>query len=122
MAQRSDMQQIDAVAADVRKLEAQLRAAERQAQTFNSREGVLGRPLTDYSFLKQLADSFDPYMQFWATAADWQVGTTGCTHMWLDVPEACHAFCTNAVQNHWVCVCVVQVSDPVYASRLVVCC
>jgi dynein heavy chain len=77
VAQRSDMQQLDAVAADVRKLEAQLRAAERQAQTFNSREGVLGRSPTDYSFLKQLADSFDPYMQFWATAADWQVGLTG---------------------------------------------
>jgi dynein heavy chain len=79
VSQHSDISKTDAIAAEVHKFELQLRAAEKEAQQYNSREGLIGKPLTDYSSLKALLESFEPYHQFWSTTAEWKVRT--CTEL-----------------------------------------
>jgi hypothetical protein len=71
-----DMAKVEEVAAEVAALDRQLRAAERQAAQINTREGLLGRPVTDFGQVKQLADLFEPFQQFWSTAAGWKVRET----------------------------------------------
>jgi hypothetical protein len=44
--------------------------ADADAVLFNSREALLGQPLTDYSQLKRCADAFEPFHSFWTTGAD----------------------------------------------------
>ena len=56
----------------VKRTAAKLKQAEKDAATYNSREGLFGRPLSDYSQLKKVAESFEPFQQFWATAATWK--------------------------------------------------
>ena len=73
VSQHSDISKTEPIAAEVHKFEVQLRAAEKEAQQYNTREGLLGKPLTDYTSLKQLSESFEPYNQFWSTAAEWKV-------------------------------------------------
>jgi hypothetical protein len=68
-----DVAKVAGVAAEVAALDRQLRAADKQAAQINTREGLLGRPVTDYSQLRELSDLFDPFQQFWSTAAGWQV-------------------------------------------------
>lgn len=43
-------------------------------QLYNSREGLLGQVLTDYTPIKKLMDQFEPFYSFWTTAASWKVG------------------------------------------------
>jgi dynein heavy chain len=71
--QHSDVSKVDTVCKLVADLEHQLRAAEKEAALLNAREGLLGRPATDYSQIKQLSDVFDPYLAFWSTAGAWKV-------------------------------------------------
>ena len=56
----------------VKRTAAKLKQAEKDAATYNSREGLFGRPLSDYSQLKKVEESFEPFQQFWATAATWK--------------------------------------------------
>ena len=56
----------------VKRTAAKLKQAEKEAATYNSREGLFGRPLSDYSQLKKVSESFEPFQQFWATAATWK--------------------------------------------------
>jgi len=70
---QNDMSKVDEIAAQVAALHTQLRAASKEAAQINTRESLLGRPITDYSHVKQLADTFDPFLQFWSTAAAWKV-------------------------------------------------
>eukprot|EP00882_Tetradesmus_deserticola_P030997 GHRQ01035031.1.p1 GENE.GHRQ01035031.1~~GHRQ01035031.1.p1 ORF type:complete len:225 (+),score=128.54 GHRQ01035031.1:132-806(+) len=78
--QHADVSKVDTVAKLVADLEQQLHAAEKEAATLNAREGLLGRSATDYSQIKQLAEVFDPYLQFWSTAGAWKVGTCLCKY------------------------------------------
>lgn len=73
LAQHSDLARTDSVAAEAKGLAERLAQAEKDAVLFNSREGLLGLPTTDYSSLRKLAETFEPYSQFWTTAAAWQV-------------------------------------------------
>lgn len=71
-----DLSKLDSVVADVRVLEDRLKQADKDAQVYNSREALLGLPQTDYTAVKKIIDQFDPFFQFWTTAAAWRVG--GC--------------------------------------------
>lgn len=68
-----DLSKVQEVAAQAAALDQQLRAATKEALQINTREKLLGHPVTDYSQTKQLADMFEPFLQFWTTAAAWQV-------------------------------------------------
>ncbi|KAF8071068.1 Dnah1 [Scenedesmus sp. PABB004] len=76
---QTDLANVDSVAASVASLDAQLRAAEREAAQLNAREGLLGRPATDYSQLRGLADVFDPFVQFWSAVGAWKVRVAAMT-------------------------------------------
>jgi hypothetical protein len=76
------MAKVDEIAAQVAALDQQLRAASKQAAHINTRESLLGRPITDYSQVKQLTDVFDPFLQFWTTAAAWKVRTPSSCGPW----------------------------------------
>lgn len=65
-------------------LEQQLKRADAEALTFNSREALFGLPLTDYSRVKKLLEQFDPFMQFWSAASSWSKGNAS----WLTSPLA----------------------------------
>lgn len=71
--QHADLAKISTVAGVVSALDQQLKAAEREATQLNAREGLLGRTVTDYTHIKQLTSVFDPFLQFWTTAATWRV-------------------------------------------------
>jgi hypothetical protein len=68
-----DMAKVTEIAAQVSALDNQLHAASKEAAQINTREGLLGRPVTDYSQVKQLSDKFGPFLQLWKTAAAWKV-------------------------------------------------
>jgi hypothetical protein len=73
LSQHSDLARTESVAAEAKALAERLAQAEKDAVVFNSREGLLGLPSTDYSALRKLVETFEPYSQFWTTAAAWQV-------------------------------------------------
>lgn len=57
----------------VSSLAARLKQAEKDATLYNSREALFGKPTTDYSEVKKLWETFEPYQQFWSIAASWKV-------------------------------------------------
>lgn len=61
------------LALQVLALAARLKQAEKDAALYNSREALFGKPATDYSEVKKLWESFEPYQQFWSIAAAWKV-------------------------------------------------
>lgn len=54
-------------------LAARLKQADKDASLYNSREALFGKPTTDYSEVKRLWETFEPFQQFWSVAAAWQV-------------------------------------------------
>lgn len=54
-------------------LAARLKQADKDAALYNSREALFGKPTTDYSQVKKLWETFEPFQQFWSVAAAWQV-------------------------------------------------
>lgn len=57
----------------VSSLAARLKQAEKDAALYNSREALFNKPTTDYSKVKKLWGTFEPYQQFWSIAASWKV-------------------------------------------------
>ncbi len=49
-------------------VDARLKQADRDATTYNSRESLLGLPISDYTGVKKLQEQFDPFVQFWTVA------------------------------------------------------
>ena len=49
------------VAAEVKRLQEELRAAEEQRALFNKREAIFGQEQTDYSALAKVAKAFEPF-------------------------------------------------------------
>lgn len=66
---------MEEMATNVARLKEQLHSAHQEAAQLNARERLLGRPVTDYSQLKALTDTFDPFLHFWTSAAAWKVRT-----------------------------------------------
>ena len=61
-------------------LGARLKQAEKDAALYNSREALFGKPTTDYSEVKKLWESFEPYQQFWSVTAAWKVNKPQLQH------------------------------------------
>ena len=57
----------------VSSLGARLKQAEKDAALYNSREALFNKSNTDYSEVKKLWETFEPYQQFWSIAASWKV-------------------------------------------------
>ncbi|CAM9957849.1 unnamed protein product, partial [Laminaria digitata] len=41
------------------------------ARLFQSREGIFGRPPTEYDQILRVRKSFEPYVNLWSTAEEW---------------------------------------------------
>jgi dynein heavy chain len=70
----TDLAKVDHVVHEAAALHDRLSKADKDASMFNSREALLGQPLTDYTLTKKIIEQFDPFHQFWTTAASWKVG------------------------------------------------
>lgn len=64
---------MNAIVADALGLEERLKAADRDAGLYNSRESLLQLPISDYSGLRGIIEAFEPHLSFWTTAATWKV-------------------------------------------------
>ena len=53
---------------ELEELQQKIKGAQQSATQFNMRETILGTPASDYSMLKSINDTFDPFFQFWTTA------------------------------------------------------
>lgn len=86
---------------EVSELQKNLKQAEADAQLFNSREVLFELEQHDYSMIRKIADQFEPFYQFWHTAADladrhkaWMEGS------WEQlVPDQVEADVTNAFKT-----------------------
>lgn len=61
--------QTEEYAKEMESIHERLQAAQSAATQFNSREAIFGNPPTDYSALKKIAETMDPFYQFWTTAS-----------------------------------------------------
>ena len=68
----TDLEQVKAVAEQVKKIQAELKEAEQKKLLFNKRESILGTPMTDYSQLGKIVKSFEPFANLWSTAGNWK--------------------------------------------------
>lgn len=50
------------------------------AAKFNTREALLGKPLTDYSYLKRAAERFEPFAGFWRASVGWRTSQKAWMH------------------------------------------
>ena len=46
-----------------------------QAQIYNERENLFGKPLTNYTMISDLKSKFDPYFWLWASIEKWNIKT-----------------------------------------------
>jgi len=53
---------------------------------------LFGKPTTDYSEVKKLWESFEPYQQFWSIAAAWKV----CNNTMSLAPTSLSSYVTLA--------------------------
>eukprot|EP00899_Mesostigma_viride_P012150 jgi/Mesvir1/20936/Mv08007-RA.1 len=70
--QYKDLGQADFVAGEARKINEQLARADREAKLFNSREALFGVEPTDYSHVRRVTESFEPFSTLWLTASNWK--------------------------------------------------
>ncbi|GLI62391.1 hypothetical protein VaNZ11_005010 [Volvox africanus] len=68
----TDLAKMDTVVAEIRAVDERLRKADHDATVFNSREALLGLPPTDYSPLRKVIETFEPFLQFWTTSSNWR--------------------------------------------------
>lgn len=55
-------------AEELEALNIRIKDSQTAATQFNAREAILGQPASDYTLLKGVADTFDPFYQFWTNA------------------------------------------------------
>lgn len=53
---------------ELEELQQKIKGAQQSAAQFNIREAILGTPASDYSILKSVNDTCDPFYQFWTNA------------------------------------------------------
>jgi len=66
-----DLKLVDQVSAHVRRIQADLAAAEEEARTFNAREILFGKECTQYDELKDVSKAFEPYASMWTMVDLW---------------------------------------------------
>ena len=59
------------VANYVRNLKKKLSEADEEARVYNSREALFGKEVTEYSLLKDISKSFEPYCDMWESVDTW---------------------------------------------------
>ena len=62
------LSQMEQYSDELEELQQKIKGAQQSATQFNMREAILGTPASDYSMLKSINDTFDPFFQFWTTA------------------------------------------------------
>ena len=70
----TDMDECEGNAGRVEELQKELKELQAKADLYNSREGMFGAKQTDYGSIKKIADSLDPFYQFWTYAQGWRDG------------------------------------------------
>ncbi|KAL0210647.1 hypothetical protein RCL1_005083 [Eukaryota sp. TZLM3-RCL] len=68
---KTDLSQVDSVAAEVKALQRQLKQAEEKVREFNSREQLFGQDQSEYQELSTTIKNFAPFSDLWITAYDW---------------------------------------------------
>lgn len=84
-------------------LAARLKQAEKDAALYNSREALFGNTTTDYSEVKKLWETFEPYQHFWSIAASWKVTHLClglCSRQQPQLPISAHI--TLEVSDRWL--------------------
>lgn len=69
--QFTDVSRLDQVAAHVRRIKKDLQECDEEARKFNSREGLFGKDMTEYSALSELQKAFEPYCDLWENTDNW---------------------------------------------------
>ena len=82
LSQYTDVSKLDYAANEVKQIGEQLKQAVADAALYNSHEVLFDKPQTDYSMLKGVSDTYQPYSDFWSTAASWKHSMDG----WLTGP------------------------------------
>ena len=82
LSQYTDVSKLDFAANEVKQIGEQLKQAVADAALYNSHEVLFDKPQTDYSMLKGVSDTYQPYSDFWSTAAAWKHSMEG----WLTGP------------------------------------
>lgn len=72
-----DLGNLDYVVKEAKLIQEKLKQADKDAEVFNCREAIFGLPTTDYSPIKKITDTFDPFLQFWSCASTWKVWLAG---------------------------------------------
>ena len=73
LSQYTDVSKLDYAANEVKQIGEQLKQAVADAALYNSHEVLFDKPQTDYSMLKGVSDTYQPYSDFWSTAASWKL-------------------------------------------------
>eukprot|EP00803_Ostreobium_quekettii_P000128 evm.model.scf_11.7 EVM.evm.TU.scf_11.7 scf_11:47578-52580(+) len=68
-----DLGNLDYVVKEAKLIQEKLKQADKDSEVFNAREAIFGLPTTDYSRIKKISDTFDPFLQFWSCASTWKV-------------------------------------------------
>lgn len=67
----TDLLRVREAAAEVQRLQEQIKACEAKRQQFNAREALFALPITDYGKVAKIANTFEPYAALWSTTASW---------------------------------------------------
>ncbi|XP_056267415.1 dynein axonemal heavy chain 1 [Pseudoliparis swirei] len=70
-AAHTDMHHAHEIANKVRSKSKQLQECQAMARTYNTRERLLGLPVTNYDRLQKLVKDFQPFKDLWTTTSDW---------------------------------------------------
>ncbi|KAL0235780.1 hypothetical protein GEMRC1_002362 [Eukaryota sp. GEM-RC1] len=71
---KTDISQVESVAAEVKSLQRQLKQAEEKVGEFNTREGLFGVDQSEYQELSSTVKNFAPYSELWLSTYDWVNG------------------------------------------------
>lgn len=66
-----DINKFEDAFVDVQSVNARLKEYTEKTNLFNRREALMGKPVTDYSQLRQSVKDFEPYSNLWTTARNW---------------------------------------------------
>ncbi|GMH32802.1 hypothetical protein BSKO_00636 [Bryopsis sp. KO-2023] len=78
--QYSDLSNVDFVVHEATTIQAKLKEAEKDAEIYTSRESLFSLPVTDYSRLKKIGETLEPFVNFWTTVSSWKAQHQKCMH------------------------------------------
>ena len=71
LSQFHDLKLVDSIALKVATIKQNLAQADDDARLYNARESLFGKPVTDYSQLKDIQKKFEPYGNMWESVDSW---------------------------------------------------